>query len=79
MNELSFWLIGLLASLNLIQFFFWSFQVHRLVNKLMSKDFAEYNAIVKGPPERTPQVVDFDSVVEEQDILKELNSLLSTP
>lgn len=78
MSELSLWLLGFLVLLNLGQFFFWSFQVHRLVNKLMSKDFAEYNAIVRGPPKREPPLVNIEGEVEEQDILKELNSMLST-
>lgn len=72
------WLIALLSILNLVQFFFWSAQVHRLVNKLMSKDFAEYNAVVNGPQPPSVRPVDLEAVAEEEDILKELNAMVST-
>lgn len=71
------WLVVLLSVLNVAQFFFWSMQVHRLVNKLMSKNFAEYNAIISGPEPVAPRPPDLEAEHEEQEILKELNSMVS--
>lgn len=66
--------IYLLIALNLLQFVYWSWQVHRLVNKLMSRNFAEYHAIVQGPIKDTPRAIPLEHV-EEKHILEELNGM----
>ena len=63
--------IGLIL-LNIFQFFFWSKQVHKLVDKLMSRNYAEYVSI-KNPPLPT---VSEDDLGEESDILEELNDMV---
>lgn len=66
--------LGLIA-LNVYQFFFWSRQVQKLVDKLMSRNYAEYVQVTK-PPLPTVQVQD-DSHIEESNILDELNGMVS--
>lgn len=39
----------ILAILNVFQFIFWSYQVQKLINKMMSKSYYEYEQ-VKSPP-----------------------------
>lgn len=68
--------IGLLAGLNVFQFIFWSVQNQRLVDKLMSRDFAEYNHVKSGPPPRVEPRLDLESVAEEQAILAEINGFV---
>jgi hypothetical protein len=68
--------ICLLGALNIYQFFFWSGQVHRLVNKLMSRNYQEYDFVKSGPPPKEEPVVDLESEAEEVAILNELNSFV---
>lgn len=68
--------ICILTALNVFQFLFWSVQNQRLVDKLMSRDYAEYNLVKSGPPPRPEPKVDLESVAEETQILKELNSFV---
>lgn len=65
-----------LGGLNLVQFVFWSFQAHRLLNKLMSRSFAEYNQIINPEPLEPREIIDFSQHKEEEDILNELNGML---
>ena len=44
-------LVIVLILLNIAQFFFWSRQVQRLVDKLMSRNYAEYHQL-QNPPEK---------------------------
>lgn len=71
-----FYVIAILASLNIFQFIFWSFQHHKLVNKLMSRNYAEYNQIVNPAPTVAREIIDFAPHKEEEDILNELNGML---
>lgn len=52
---------------------FWAIQVHRLVNKLMSRNFAEYNTAINPQPEITRVAPDH---LSEPDALSELNALI---
>jgi hypothetical protein len=67
-------LIEALALTNIFQLFFWGYHVHVLVNKAMSKNFAEYKLVKDGPTQvvETPIEEDYD----EEDILGELNGIL---
>lgn len=70
-------LIEILALANVVQLFFWGYHVHVLLNKAMSKSFAEYNLIKKGPPKvTTVNLVEDES--EEASILSELNGIFPT-
>ncbi len=71
------YLIAGLALTNVVQFMFWSWQNQTLVNKLMCKDYAEYNLIKKGPPKVQPIEEDPREEIESQEILRELNSRFS--
>jgi hypothetical protein len=67
-------IIGL-GCLNVFQFFFWSLEVHRLIDKLMSKNYAEYISVKKP---QLPVVFEQDpDSIDEQDVLKELNGAFS--
>lgn len=67
----------ILAALNLVQLFFWGYQVHTLVNKLMSKNFAEYKLIQNGPPKITEVPLE-ENEFEESEILGELNGMFAS-
>lgn len=69
-------LVGILSAANVFQFLFWSWQLQTLVNKLMSRNFQEYQLIKEGPPPPRPTPVDFEAVVEQEEILSELNGKL---
>ena len=64
-----------LLFLNLVQLIFWSIQNQRLVNKLMSRNYAEYEQAQK-PLEPRVVVKEFEEAAEEQDILRELNGMI---
>lgn len=63
-----------LLGLNVFQMVYWSRQVHKLVDKLMSRNYAEYVQI-NTPPLPTVRLPD-ETIVEEKDILAELNGML---
>lgn len=68
-----------LALLNLGQLLFWGIYTHKLINKLMSKNFLEYDQIANKPAQEEPQRVSFDEYEdahEEQEILRELNGMV---
>lgn len=69
-------IIILLSGFNIVQFIFWSLHTHKLVNKIMSRNFAEYNQIVYPEPLQPREIIDFSSAKEEEDILNELNGML---
>lgn len=73
MSEL---LISFLILLNLFQFIFWSYQVQKMINKLMSKNYAEYDLVKSGPPPVEIKPENPFSAHEEQAILDELNGLI---
>ena len=65
-------LIALVFS-NILQFVFWSRQNTRLVDKIMSRNYADYvqSQAVSQPVVRKPEVEDLQ--IEDADILRELN------
>lgn len=71
--------LGLLA-LNVFQLVFWSRDHHKLVDKLMSRNYPEYiqsksregTAITQQPVQTNK---DFESIEEEKVILDEVNSI----
>lgn len=65
-----------LGALNVFQMVYWSRQVQKLVDKLMSRNYAEYVQVNK-PPLPTVKVTD-DIAVEERDVLNELNGMFGT-
>lgn len=65
-----------LIALNVCQAIYWSIQVHRLVNKLMCRNFAEYNQIINPEPLMKREVFDFSQAREQEEILSELNGML---
>lgn len=67
--------IGLLLLLNVLQACFWGYQCQRLLNKLMSRNYAEYDLIASGPAVSEPKKEDPTDSLEEQAILNELNGL----
>ena len=62
-----------LLGLNVFQLVYWSRQTHKLIDKVMSRNYAEYVQITT-PPLPTVKVED-DSLIEEKDVLKELNGM----
>lgn len=67
---------GLIA-LNVLQLFFWTWQVHKLVNKLMCRDLAEYRHIERRPVkvEKSNSNTAHDELLEEAEILNEINAV----
>jgi hypothetical protein len=70
--------MAVLALLNVGQLLFWGWQTQTLINKLMCRDLAEYNFIKKGPLPTAPIENDFESEIEESEILNELNGQLGS-
>lgn len=68
-------LIASLLLLNVFQMLFWGYQCQRLINKIMSRSYAEYHQIVNPPKEDAPKLKSVDDSLEEQHILAELNGL----
>jgi len=62
--------------MNIFQAIFWAFQCQRLVNKLMSKDYAEYSLIQRGPPPKESPI-NQETEIEEKEILDQLNAMIS--
>lgn len=74
MNQLELIVILALTALNVIQLTFWSWQCQKLVNKLMSKNFAEYNQVLRPLPSKIQIPPDN---YEEKAVLDELNGMLN--
>jgi hypothetical protein len=71
--------IATLAGLNVFQLVYWSRLQSRLVDKLMSRNYAEYVQLSKPPPSPGLAVTLPDhAAVEEQDVLSTLNRMLGT-
>ena len=62
-------IIMLLLGLNLFQYFFWTWQVHKLVDKLMSRNFAEYVQVTKPVEQDVSKV----QLPEDDEVLETLN------
>lgn len=72
------WVIASLVVLNIAQFAFWSWQNQMLVNKIMCKDLAEYKHLTEPPKEKPPVAFeDYEELHEENEILAELNGMIS--
>ncbi len=73
------YVIAVLAVMNVAQLIFWAIYTHKLINKLMSKNFAEYDLVTKGPKSPEKEVLSFSEYqddLEEKEILAELNGQL---
>ena len=69
------YILIILTLMNVFQLVYWSRQVHKLVDKVMSRNYAEYVQVTKPT---LPTVFEKDdSSVEEQEILNELNGMVS--
>lgn len=69
--------VGLIG-LNVFQLWYWSRETHRLIDKVMSKNYPEYVSSVsylKPKPSPGPEVPDIDTI-QQQEILRELNGML---
>lgn len=62
-----------LLGLNIFQSVYWSRQVQKLVDKLMSRNYAEYVQVTKPI---LPTVRLDDASVDEADVLDELNGMI---
>lgn len=66
-----------LSGLNAFQLLYWTWTVHKLVNKLMSRNYAEYNYVEKPPKSSLKSgVVVADDLVENEKVLNELNAMV---
>jgi hypothetical protein len=68
-------LILILLAFNVIQFAGWSWHSHKLINKVMSRDFTEYKIAQRTHPPPTEKI-DLDAASEDQEILNQLNGLI---
>lgn len=66
-----------LGGLNVYQFIFWSSQVNKLLNKLMSRNYAEYVSAEKYTPPEPKKITLDPDLSEETEILTELNGMLT--
>ena len=64
-----------LVILNVLQFVFWTWQINKLVDKLMSRNYAEYVSVTK-PVETSMSSVQLP-VKDDDDVLQDLNRMLS--
>lgn len=69
-------LLFVLVLTNSLQFWFWSRQNNRLVDKLMSRNYADYVQSQTAAHPKPPLVNDEDLRIEDTDILRELNRAL---
>lgn len=74
MNSSELIIISTLASLNVLQLLFWMRETHRLIDKIMCRNYGEYVQLQKSTPEIRPKMDEFH--VDEKEVLEELNSLL---
>lgn len=63
----------ILIALNVVQFFFWAHQVQRLVDKLMSRNYYDYE-VSKGLNSQQPQPAP-QMPVEPMDDMRTLNEI----
>lgn len=67
-----------LIAMNLIQLGFWCICVHRLIDKIMSKNYAEYVSTKSYKRPKESQTLPGNEIsAEEQAILDELNGKFS--
>jgi hypothetical protein len=64
-----------LLGLNVVQFLFWGLVTKNLVDRLMSRNYADYVSATKPPPSQTVKLLD-PEIIEEQDVLNELNGIM---
>ena len=62
-----------LVGIILIQHLFWTYQTHKLIDKLMSKNFAEYHMIKNPAKIEKPKELD---PIEEKELLQQINGML---
>lgn len=71
-------IVGLIG-LNAFQLWYWSRETHRLIDKLMSRNYPEYVSSVSylkpKPSPATEPTPDHDSIQQEE-VLRELNGML---
>ncbi len=66
-----------LIGLNLVQLVFWAICVHKLIDKIMSRNYAEYvQSKPVRPVAKSSNEVDSNQA-EEEEVLRELNGMLS--
>lgn len=65
-----------LLALNIFQIIFWSYQNQKLVNKLMSRSYFEYEQVNTPPAPKgfsVPMLPDDETSVDETRIMSEIN------
>ena len=62
-----------LIGLNVVQFFFWSWNTNRLIDKLMSRNYADYVQSKLLTSQTTKQAGPSIPKLEDDDVLAELN------
>jgi hypothetical protein len=67
--------VEILALLNVAQIFLWGVFTHKLINKLMCRDLAEYKLVTKRPVSEVVKFKEEDLGNEEEEILSELNGM----
>lgn len=60
--------ILILCALLVITNLFWAYQCHRLVNKVMSRNYAEYQQLQNPPPAMQPGGITIPLSGERQDL-----------
>lgn len=70
-------IIWMLVGILLVQQVFYSWQIHKMLNKVMSKNYAEW-AQVEGmiKPQETGFRVKLDEIDPEQDPVRQLNKMI---
>lgn len=76
MTDLNLIMAPALLALNVFQLWFWSRMVHALIDKLMSRNYADYVQVNNSPDDAKGAPIDQGEAIEEKLILDELNSVL---
>lgn len=72
---MEFNIILILIALNVMQFIFWSYQMHRLLNKIMSRSYFEYKQadVLKVETREKIRIQEEPDDVEDFGVLEGIN------
>ena len=68
--------IASLVGLNVFQLYYWSRVTHKLIDKLMSRNYAEYVSIEKSTDQSDKLPLRIETETDDESVLNELNGMI---